>query len=145
MELPNVIIKKIIIKSNAKFTWLKYVTGTDLDNHCAKSLKGKYEKNWHRFGNRPIWQPLILPYSPFYYFCAVTQSWETNVHVAWKPKPGVKMIIDTPLVYMEVQDAEQIPITKDYINWKLPQSQNSNYNTCRNWWFANYLNAIYNI
>lgn len=145
METTNVRIEKLVVKPATRFTWLKYVTGTDLDHHCAKSLLGTYEKRWHRYGNRPIWGPLTLPVSPFYYFCAVTPRWETNVHVAWRAKAGARMVIDTPLVYMEVQNAEEIPITKDYINWKLLQSQDVHYNTCRNWWFANYLKATYNI
>ena len=145
MEYPQVKIVKLEVKNPASFTWLKYVHGTDISHHCAKSLLGTYEQRWHRYGNKPIWRPLSLPASAFYYFCAVTPRWENNVHVAWKAKAGAKMIVDTPLVYMEVEDAEQIPITQDYIDWSLPQSKDPNFNTCRNWWFASYLHKVYNI
>lgn len=140
-----IIINKIVVKKRSAFTWLKYVTGTDLSHHCAKSLLGTYERRWHRFGNRPIWSPLSLPASPFYYFCAVTSKWEDNAHVAFVEKGGSHMVVDNDQVYFEAENAEQIPISNDYIDWSLPQANDPAFNTCRNWWFASYLHKVYNI
>lgn len=142
-ERMTPIIKNITVKHPASFTWLKYINGVDLSHHCAKSLLGTYEQRWHRYGNKPIWSPLTLPVSPFYYFCAVTPRWENNAHVAFVYKEGATMIVDNDQVYMEVENAEALPINQDCIDWNLPQSQDKAFNTCRNWWFASYLAKHY--
>lgn len=134
-------LKEINVKVPVKFSWLKYVTGSNLEQHCAKSLLGTYEQRWQRYGN-PTAHDLDLPESPFYYFCAVTPNYRTNVHVAWRKKEGALMVVETELVHLVIEDAEQLPITNANIYRSLPQSADWHFNTCRNWWFASWLHSI---
>jgi len=126
------------VKVAVKFSWLKYVTGSNIKEHCAKSLVGTYEQRINRWG-QPNCAGLVLPESPFYYFCCVTNQYKTNVHVAWREAKGKTMVVENELVRMVVEDAEQLPIDNRSIYRELHVSQDWHYSTCRNWWFASWL------
>lgn len=129
-----VVIKKLIIKSQYKYIWLKYVEGVDLSQHCARCLIGKYEKEI--LASKLEYDNLHLPNSKYYYLCAV-YKYETNIHLAFIEKQGSKILIDNEYYHIEIENAEQIQIDKSSIDYTLPQSADKNFSTCRNWWFAN--------
>lgn len=144
MDVTQVKLTKLYVKHKPSFTWLKYVRGIDLSQHCARSLVGDYEMRWKRFGYPRIpYFGLVLPESPFYYFCAVTNNWEDNAHVAWMASAGDILEVDNEQVHIIVENAKALPISKEYIDWDLPHANEESYNTCRNWWFANYLAKEY--
>lgn len=130
-------IKNLTIKSKYHYLWLKYVSGIDLTKHCAKCLLGKYEKRINP--NITQYEDVELEPSDYYYLCGV-YTYKTNIHLAFKEKPGNVLIIDNDFYSIEINNAEKILFTKDEIDFNLPNSKDKNYNTCRNWWFANYLN-----
>lgn len=132
-------IKKLILKSNYRIIWLRYVNGVNLKEHCMKSLLGRCEPKvkWKcsEYNN------IELDLSPYYYFCAVHAGWnyQKNVHIAWKDSEGKSFIIDNDLVYAEIEGAERIDINPDSIDADNPLSKNKLFSTCRNWQFANWL------
>lgn len=129
-----------------RIIWLRYVSGVDLSQHCMKSLVGENDK-------RIKWWVKALPINldlrpaPFYYLCGVEVNWNwaKNLHIAFKEKEGSVIEIDDDFIKCRIINAERIPVTADYIDNTLPHANEKAYNTCRNWWFANYLAARYNI
>lgn len=131
-----VTIKKLVIKDRYKYIWLKYVNGVDLSQHCARCLIGTYENRVN--AQTYEYNDLVLKESPYYYFCTVWQ-YATNIHIAFKEKEGSKIIVDNDYCYAEILNAERIVFDKSRINKALPQASKSVFNTCRNWWFANWV------
>lgn len=131
-----VTIKKLIIKDRYRYIWLKYVKDVDLSQHCAKCLIGTYESRVN--ANTYEYTDLVLEESPYYYLCTVWQ-YATNIHLAFREKEGSKIIIDNDYYYAEIINAERIVFDKSRIDVTLPQANRSTYNTCRNWWFANWI------
>ena len=134
-------IKTLQLKNDNWIEWLRYVSGYNLNDHCMKSLIGYNDPRVPRFNNIRRYDNLILREAPYYYFCCVQSrnSYDKNVHIAWYDKKDSSFIVDNDLIYAEILDAEQIPITNQFIDWTLPQSKNKYFNTCRNWWFASWL------
>ncbi len=134
-----VTIEKAIFKHTYRILWLRYVTGIDLSKHCAPCLLGDYDE-------RVAWWAKALPRmdlkpAPFYYLCGVElhYRWALNLHLAFIEKEGSIIEIDDDFIDCRIVNAERIPITNEFINWNLPQAQKKSFNTCRNWWFANWL------
>lgn len=126
-------------KNVYRILWLRYINGIDLSHHCMKSLIGKND-------SRVTWwatdlPTLVLPKAPFYYLCGVERhfNWAKNLHLAFREKEGSVIEIDDDFIHCRILNAERIPITPDYIDYSLPHADEKAYNTCRNWWFANYL------
>lgn len=134
-------IKLIELKNENWIEWLRYISGYNLNNHCMKSLNGYNDPRVTRFDRIMKYENLELEKAPYYYFCCVQSSgsYDKNIHLAWRDKEGASFIVDNDLIHAEILDAEQIPITNEYIDWSLPQSADRNFNTCRNWWFACWL------
>ena len=135
------IIKKIELKNSNWIEWLRYVRGYNLEDHCMKSLIGYNDPRVTRYDRIMRYENLALDKAPYYYFCCVKDrgAHNENVHIAWRDKEGASFMVDNELVYAEIVGGEQIPITADYIDWSLPQSKDRYFNTCRNWWFANWM------
>lgn len=131
-------IKRLEIKRYYKYLWLKNVESADLSNHCARSLIGKYNKKIS--SNIRVYENIELEESKYYYLCGV-YSYSNNIHLAFKEKLGEKIIIDNEFYRIEVENAEQIKIDETSIDRLLPQSRDKDFYTCRNWWFANWVNS----
>lgn len=129
-------INKLLLKENYKYVWLKYVSGIDLKQHCARCLIGEYEKSIHPGRNYFI--NVQLKEADFYYLCGV-KAYKTNMHVAFRKKVGSKIVIDNEYFFVEIEDAEQILFSEKDIDVTLPESKIKEFNTCRNWHFANWL------
>lgn len=138
-----VVIKYFKPKRKYKFLWLKLVTGIDLSQHCTKCLLGRFD--------RRIWggsliipdRELKLADSRLYYLCGVCDDWvwSHNLHVAFAPAMGHDIVIDDEFCELRIENARRINITNENIDWHLPQAKKKEFNTCRNWWFANMINA----
>ena len=100
-------------------------------------MYGKYNKQIS--ADIVEYENIELEKSPFYYLCAVYQ-YKTNIHLAFYEKQGSTIKIDNEYLSIEIDNAEQIEINNKSIDYKLPQSADKNFNTCRNWWFANWIN-----
>lgn len=134
--MNNVVINNIVIKENYKYLWLKYVTGADLSRHCARSLIGAYDKTINQ--DRREYADLILEDAPFYYLCGV-KKYNTNLHLAFYKKIGENIEIDNEYYSLHISNAKQINIVPSYIDHNKKESLLGEYNTCRNWWFANWV------
>ena len=135
-------IKKLIFKGPNRIVWLRYVTGVNLAQHCMKCLKGTNDKRFSMFADVREYENVVLEKAPYYYLCAVNNNfiYAKNVHVAWEDDEKNSFIYEDANVYIEVEGAKQIGITNRYVNRTLPHADEASYNTCRNWWFANWLN-----
>ncbi len=122
-----------------RYLWLKYVTGTNLSVHCARCLIGEYDSRIHH-GVIDV-ENVELPKSPYYYLCGVTSKWENNLHLAFREKEGAVIEIDNNQIRCRIINAEQLPISSEYIDPTLAHADKKAYNTCRNWWFANYISS----
>lgn len=131
-----VTIRHLKVKRNYRYLWLKTVTGIDLSKHCAACLKGDYINNINPTVKSI--ENVVLPESKIYYLCGV-DGYETNLHIAFSPCDKSEVRLDDDKVSLLISGAKQIEINESLINWDLPQSKYKQYNTCRNWWFANML------
>ena len=84
---------------------------------------------------------LKLEEARWYYLCGVDQNfiWEKNLHLAFVESAGSEIILDNEFIRCRIVNARQVKIDNTSINWSLPQARNKLFNTCRNWWFANWL------
>lgn len=114
--------------------WLKSVEDVDLSKHCINCLKGERVPIRQEHGYSLALSPRV------WYLCGVTYPyiWEDNFHLAFQYCPGNKVYIKRKGVVLTLNDAEEIPITDEYIDWELPQAKDASFRTCRNWQFANY-------
>lgn len=133
-------------RNTYKILWLRYVYGVDLSNHCMKSLLGHNDNRVRGF-MRSLPPGMVLEESRFYYLCGVDVNfeWSKNLHVAFVRCVGNEIVIDNQFVRMKILNAQRLPITTDYINWRHPQARNKLFNTCRNWQFASMLAAKYDV
>lgn len=123
-----------------KYLWLKYVTGFNLDVHCARCLLGNYSK---KVGVYSLYNGAMhnieldeYPYR-YIYLCGVTipYRWENNLHLALEYCEGGYVVFDECGVHVEVENAKRIEIkTRPY--YAHPKGHLREYNTCRNWRFA---------
>lgn len=130
-------INKIIVENNFMYIWLKSVEDVDLTKHCAKCLIGEYNEsiNKHTRVNNNI----QLDNEKIYYLCGVSKPyvWDNNFHLAFRKKEGNILNIARKGISIEIEDAEEITFSKDDIDEQLKESTNKQFNTCRNWQFAN--------
>lgn len=132
-------IKYAEMKGVYKILWLRYIYGVDLTNHCMKSLLGHNDKRVR--GYMRYLHDLKLEETRWYYLCGVDQNfiWEKNLHLAFVESAGSEIILDNEFIRCHIVNARQVKIDNTSINWSLPQARNKLFNTCRNWWFANWL------
>lgn len=134
-------IKKIIVSSSFRYLWLKYITGTDLNVHCAKSLLGEYSK---KVSNKiGIYTDITLNEFNYkvMYLCGVAFpfNWDNNFHLAFKYKEGEILKYNSNGIDIEIENAIQLPIDINNIDYSHPKAKFKSYYTCRNWQFANWL------
>ena len=134
-------IKNIEITKPFRYLWLKYINGVNLDVHCANSLLGFYSKKIDK--KIGIYSDITLDeFEPkILYLCGVAFPfvWDNNFHLAFREKQGAIIKYSNNGISLEIENAEILPIDKSYIDLNHKKAKFKSYNTCRNWWFANYL------
>ena len=73
---------------------------------------------------------------------SAVNGYEKNIHIAFKEEQGSIIDIDNQYCKCTILNARRIDINESYINYGLPQASKKEFNTCRNWQFANYLKRI---
>ncbi len=132
---------KITVFENSgswRYLWFKHINGVDLSQHCARCLKGEY--------NNAI-SPRVkelhdLPLeSGIWYLCGVALPyvWANNFHLAFHDCPGSHVSVDRLGIHVEIEDAEALPISEEFLHQDDPHIRLKAYRTCRNWQFANWL------
>lgn len=130
------------IKSKFRYLWLKYVTGVNLNVHCARCLNGEYSNLIDK--EKQLTEKVELSEFParIFYFCGVASpyNWENNFHLAFESANGESFLVDENGIKLEVINARRIMIDKSALN-KVNHKNAAyrSYHTCRNWQFANYL------
>ena len=134
-----IIIKKLESNRNWMYLWGKYVTGINLDFHCAKSLEGYYSKKIYKDKASESDIKLDEYNSNIFYLCGVSKpyKWNDNFHLALRYKEGNNLIINRNGLYLEIENAEELPIIFDINKCNHKNKYNKNFATCRNWQFAN--------
>ena len=129
------------LKNNREwlYLWGKYVTGINLEVHCAKSLLGNYSKKIVK--NKSLMKDIKLDEynSNIFYLCGVSKPyrWNENFHIALRYKEGNNITIERNGLYLEIENAEEIPIDFDINKCTHKNKFKKEYSTCRNWQFAN--------
>lgn len=130
------------ITERFRYLWFKYISGVDLNQHCAKTFIGEYSKLIN-----PRTTETSIIFNEFegfeiFYLCGVhvTFDWNKNFHLAMIAAPGESFEVDELGINMTVTGAKRIPITTDAME-KLnhPKIANKSFSTCRNWQFANFI------
>ncbi len=132
----------IEINGPFRYLWLKYVTGFNLNVHCARSLAGNYSKRVNIDLYREKLIPLDEHPAKILYLCGVARpyKWEKNFHLPMRLSPGQSFEVAENGIIMTVRNAIPLPIetiSMEAINH--PKLSDPKYNTCRNWQFANFL------
>lgn len=129
-------ITKIKIEKPFKYLWLKSVRSVNLNAHCARCIIGEYDNrispNIGEAGNIELEEEI-------YYLCGVSTPyvWKNNFHLAFRRKDGARVEYSFGGITVAIDGAEKIDFSKADIDKDLPHSAEWNYNTCRNWQFAN--------
>ena len=115
------------------YFWLKYVTGFDARQHCARCLLGRYEKAVDV--GMPTGRAITLDpgAAPFLYLCGVTGRWADNVHLAMRPAPGRRVTAPLGAGEVTLEGAELLAIPA------LPEGfrgLDRGFTTCRNYRFG---------
>ncbi len=130
------------ITGSFRYLWLKYVTGVDLDVHCARCLLGKYSTAIKK--DNAETELITLDEFParIFYLCgvAIPFNWENNFHLAFEESAGNEFRIDALGISVTVRNAARLPISTEAMEANNhPKIAYKAYSTCRNWQFANYL------
>lgn len=122
--------------------WLKYVTGVDLSKHCIYCLLGskskKVDKSLLR-GPKELHVELNEARAPFLYLCGVAYPyvWDTNFHLAFRPKEGAIAKVENGIHSVVIANAEQVTFCEADCDPNDRNFKNPMFRTCRNWQFAN--------
>ena len=131
-----IIIRTIQVSGRFSYLWLKHVHGVNLREHCAHSLIGDYNTSI-----RPSIQELhnvTLPDAPYHYLCGVSSPyvWSRNFHLAFREKEGSFLTVRCNGIFIEIENAEEVPFSMADVAPNAPHYRSMNYRTCRNWQFA---------
>lgn len=130
-------IKSIRVNADFRYLWLKTVRDVDLNQHCAKCLIGQYDS---RIGVTVREAHDIELQDQVYYLCGVAKpfNWARNFHLAFRPCPGSTVKYQSNGITVEIEDAERLPISQDYLDIHHPKAHLKAYYTCRNYQFAHW-------
>lgn len=126
------------VKAPFKYLWMKYVTGVNLNVHCARCLEGTYSKRLDNKGPIALPLPLDEVEAKYFYICGVSSpyKWENNFHLAFRYKKGSIIAGQENGIQIVIEDAEYINIEKK-AHYQHENGILRTYYTCRNWQFAN--------
>ena len=142
-SLTKVRIKEIRISASFRYLWLKYVRGIDLSVHCADCLLGDYsELVSPTFGLAGHDLTLDEYEGDIFYLCGVSKpyNWDMNFHLAFKQAKGEEFACEEHGISLAILNAQRINF-EEFDARKKSQSPNrtkAEFNTCRNWIFANH-------
>lgn len=114
-----------------RYFWLKDVVGYDIGVHCARCLRGRYERRVNR--EMPLNHQIVLR-SKLVYLCGVSPRWQNNLHAAAELAPGESFSVPTYNgMTAHFENARRIEIQPLPDGWgDLPKA----FTTCRNFQFA---------
>lgn len=126
---------RIEVKSNNYiYLWLKYITGFDINSHCAKCLIGKYSKLIQYRSQKvgKVYEGELNEHdAPYVYLCGVTKVYENNLHIACMKDERVGFEYEDSNVRVSIEGARQLAITP-LVGELFPVQQS----TCRNFQFG---------
>jgi hypothetical protein len=136
-------IKEITTTAPFRYLWLKYVSGVDLNSHCAECLLGD---------NSELVSPALglaghnldLDEYPgeIFYLCGVSKpyNWDRNFHLAFRLAQGEEFSCEEQGISLTLLNAERINFEAfDARNRSSsPNRTKPVFNTCRIWIFANH-------
>jgi len=121
----------------SQYTWLKYVSGFDSGEHCAKSLLGYHSRRvWYEL---PLNAPITLDESREYdyiYLCGVSAEfeWSNNLHMPVRHAPGERAICTTwNGLRCVITNAQLVEIPGLEPGWG---GHAREFTSCRNWQFG---------
>jgi hypothetical protein len=117
-----------------RYLWLKYVEGFDPRQHCARCLRGRYERAIEPGLATPARVELRPESAPFVYLCGVAGRWADNLHLAMRPAPGARAEArgyDGSRIVVE--GAEPLAIPELPAGWG---GLGAGFTTCRNYRFG---------
>lgn len=120
-----------------RYLWLKYVTGVNLDRHCARCLKGYYSDQISPRVSTRLDILLDEYQAEYFYLCGVSSPyrWENNFHLAFRYKAGSTIDVNEKGIHVKIVDAEKIDIVRRD-TYDHPMGDKPEYYSCRNWQFA---------
>lgn len=132
------VIEKMDISGRFNYLWLKYVTGVNLNVHCAKCLRGNYSSYVNPAANNL--EELVLDEhdGKYFYLCGVSKpyKWINNFHLAFIYKPGSVIKAERNGISITIRDAEEITIKPVPAGFEHRNKDNPSFYTCRNWQFG---------
>ena len=117
-----------------RYLWLKYVTGFDIREHCARCLIGKYSKmiKFRSQGPGAVFEGELNEHeAPYLYLCGVTGKWANNLHIAFQYCAWDKVEYEDDNIKVVLDHASRLPI-EPVKGLSLPSA----YTTCRNFQFG---------
>ena len=120
-----------------RYLWVKYVTGFDLSQHCARCLKGKYSRVF------PFREHITEAHDfdlneaeyNYIYICGVTDKYEENLHIVLVPSEETFTYDDGETSFV-IEGATRIQIVQQRSYYLEPTGDLKEFYTCRNWQFA---------
>lgn len=96
-----------------RFLWLKHVVGFDPRVHCARCLKGEYEKMipYGRILPGTRVEKQLTTDAPFLYLCGVTSKYAENLHIAFVPDGPQSVFYEDAHIEVTLTGARQVPIS----------------------------------
>ena len=75
-----------------------------------------------------------------HYLCGVVfpLDWARNFHLAFRPCKGKVLTEEQNGVWIQIEDAEKLPISPEFIDRANPHCDEPLYYACRNWQFAHW-------
>lgn len=118
--------------------WAMSVTGTDLEHHCQRALRGPTVDGLGPRTPRNRWLELEMPRPAGligWYVCAVSvwSRLEDNAHLFALPSPGATAHLKWGWGEAFLTDARAVPVVPDYIDPRHPRANEKKFATCRNW------------
>ncbi|MGP1455778.1 MAG: hypothetical protein ACTTJ7_08515 [Treponema sp.] len=134
-------IKNLTVTSKFRYLWLKYITGVNLSAHCAGCFKGVYSKQISPTITNLENAELNECETNIFYLCGVATpyNWSKNFHLAFTKSAGDILDYSSNGIHVVIENAKQLPISANDIDYSLKYAEKKEYYTCRNWQFANYL------
>lgn len=126
------------------YLWGKYVTGVDLNVHCARCLLGSYESAFNK-GVKRLQNVPLKKESNVFYICGVSTPfiWAQNFHLALIESEGDVVDITRNGVHVRVKDAKELPINFRFDECEDNRKYVRQYGTCRNWQFATIYQSMF--
>lgn len=131
------IVRRCTVNVRFQHFWMKTVEDVNLDQHCIKCLIG--DRDYRFSANCQSYENVELP-DKVHYLCGVVfpLDWVRNFHLAFRPCKGKVLTEEQNGVWIQIEDAEKLPISPEFIDRANPHCGEPLYATCRNWQFAHW-------